>query len=141
MRKGFVWLSLAFLTLQFSTACTRKEQAIEISQRSEVQTLPSKKLVPGQFKEVPASELLDASTTLAYPTDYTFVPSFFGDDGLVYGYHMDEKNGKSSLIYLDTASKEYKTLKSVEFEQSPIVFGTYYADKELTIFHEYHYEN
>ncbi|HFU4205109.1 TPA: hypothetical protein ACGO8I_000815 [Streptococcus suis] len=77
MRKGFVWLSLAFLTLQFSTACTQKEQEKEISQRSEVQTLPSKKLVPGQFKEVPASELLDASTTLDYPTDYTFVPTFF----------------------------------------------------------------
>lgn len=141
MRKGFVWLSLAFLTLQFSTACTQKEQASKVYQRSEVQTLPSKKLVPGQFKEVPASELLDASTTLDYPTDYTFVPTFFGDDGLVYGYHMDEKNGKSSLIYLDTASKEYKTLKSVEFEHSPVTFGTYYADKELTVFHEYHYEN
>ncbi|HGF1448864.1 TPA: hypothetical protein ACF9FI_000531 [Streptococcus suis] len=104
MRKGFVWLSLAFLTLQFSTACTRKEQAIEISQRSEVQTLPSKKLVSGQFKEVPASELLDASAILDYPADYPFVPTFLGDDGLVYGYSMDEQNGKSSLVYLDSKS-------------------------------------
>ncbi|MBM7314014.1 hypothetical protein JN540_00995 [Streptococcus suis] len=141
MRKGFVWLSLAFLTLQFSTACTRKEQAIEISQRSEVQTLPSKKLVPGQFKEVPASELLDASAILDYPADYPFVPTFLGDDGLVYGYSMDEQNGKSSLVYLDSKSGDYKTLKAVDFQHSPVTFGTYYADKEITVFHEYHYEN
>ncbi|NQJ72265.1 hypothetical protein HO539_02775 [Streptococcus suis] len=82
MGKGFVWLSLAFLTLQFSTACAQKEQASKVYHRSEVQTLPSKKLVPGQFKEVPASELLDASTTLDYPTDYTFVPTFLEMMGL-----------------------------------------------------------
>ncbi|CQR26193.1 hypothetical protein BN1356_02550 [Streptococcus varani] len=98
------------------------------------------KLEPIQFKNEPSSNLLKKSKTLSYSETFSFVPTFLGNDKIVYGYSIDEQGKKSSLISLNLTNNEYSVVKSVNFDENPITFGIYYADKNYVIFNEYHYE-
>lgn len=93
-----------------------------------------------QFKSESSSKLLNQSKILSYSDSFSFVPTFLGDDKVIYGYSMNEQEKKSSLISLNPDNNKYSVIKSVDFDENPITFGIYYADEDYAIFNEYHYE-
>ncbi|MEY8462566.1 hypothetical protein [Streptococcus merionis] len=95
--------------------------------------------VPLEIQQIPADDLLGASDTLSYPQNYSFIPTFLGDDGVAYGYSEDQKSLSISLIALDTSSNKYTNLYSVNKESAPITLGVYYADSDFVLINEYHY--
>lgn len=103
-------------------------------------SIPLEEVEQVQFKNEPSSNLLKESKILSYSDTFYFVPTFLGNDKFVYGYSMDEEKKKSSLISLNSTNNEYSIIKSVDFNENPVTFGTYYADKNYVIFNEYHYE-
>ncbi len=93
-----------------------------------------------QFKSESSSKLLNQSKILSYSDSFSFVPTFLGDDKVIYGYSMNEQEKKSSLISLNLENNKYSVIKSLDFAENPITFGVYYADEDYIIFNEYHYE-
>ncbi|HFU4448302.1 TPA: hypothetical protein ACGO91_000475, partial [Streptococcus suis] len=82
-----------------------------------------------QFKSESSSKLLNQSKILSYSDSFSFVPTFLGDDEFIYGYSMNEQEKKSSLISLNLENNKYSVIKSVNFAETPITFGVYYADE------------
>lgn len=122
---------LLIFILFLGSGCARKEPTPK-------GTLPTH-LQPTEitFQTRPASELLNASKVLSYPDDFSFTPTFLGNDRFVYGYSMDETSHTMALLALNLDTNDFSIIKSVH---GPIVFGVYYADDDYVVFHEYHYE-
>lgn len=129
--RGNIWRSIliCITTLLILSACINHTGNLSKTIKKE----------PTQFKQEPTLNLLDRSKVLSYSNNFYFVPTFLGNDQFVYGYSLDEQNQKSSLIALDTTNNHYSLIKSIDFKDAPVTFGTYYADESYVVFNEYHY--